>query len=91
MLISGGGAYNWALMARLRELGWKNFRFETSTECGIRADASQAMRAATLGYLTLSGVAGPGDDEAAEGAGGAALGKVYTPGGDPAPVFEPVK
>lgn len=91
VLISGGGAYNWALMARLRELGWKNLRFETSTECGIRADAAQAMRAATLGYLTLSGVAGPGDEEAAEGAGGAALGKVYTPGGDPAPVFEPVK
>ena len=92
VLISGGGAYNWALMARLRELGWKNLRFETSTECGIRADAAQAMRAATLGYLTLSGARGPGDDEAAAaGAGGAVLGKVYTPGGDPAPVFEPVK
>ena len=25
VLISGGGAYNWALMARLRELGWKTF------------------------------------------------------------------
>ena len=92
VLISGGGSRNWALMNRLKSLGWKNLRFETSSECGVRADAKQAMAAAVLGYLALSGAAGAGGERVGEGdGGGGGLGEVFTAGGGPAPVFEPIK
>ena len=67
-------------------------RFETSSECGVRADAKQAMAAAVLGYLALSGAAGAGGERVGEGdVGGGVLGEVFTAGGVPAPVFEPIK
>ncbi len=65
VLVSGGGARNGALLARLRER-LQSARVEPSDAMGIPAEAKEAIAFAVLGYETLRGR--PGNVPAATGA-----------------------
>jgi len=57
VMLSGGGARNPTLVARLRTLA-PELTWLTTEEAGIHPDANQAVAFAVLGYLTLAGSCG---------------------------------
>ncbi|MFZ5580004.1 MAG: anhydro-N-acetylmuramic acid kinase [Pseudomonadota bacterium] len=83
VLVCGGGAYNTALLARLRELG-EGMTVETTAAHGIEPAWVEAMAFAWLARQTLRGL--PGNLPSVTGARGERiLGAIYpaTPGGEP--------
>ena len=86
VLLSGGGARNATLTARLRQLA-PELAWRTTNDAGVDADAKEAMGFAVLGYLTLAGQ--PGNSPATGvGVAPAVLGKVAPAGvGRPIPHF----
>jgi hypothetical protein len=56
VLLSGGGANNPVLVARLKELA-PELRWLTTAQAGVDPDAKEAVGFAVLGYLTLAGCA----------------------------------
>jgi anhydro-N-acetylmuramic acid kinase len=57
MIVSGGGVHNMTLMAYLQAF-LPDIRIATSDECGINADAKEAVAFAVLAYETWRGRAG---------------------------------
>ena len=86
MLLSGGGANNSTLVARLRELA-PELRWLTTSEAGVDPDAKEAVGFAVLGYLTLAGCVGNSHATGAKEL--SVLGKICHPGlGKAIPTFE---
>ena len=86
VLLSGGGANNSTLVARLRELA-PELRWLTTSEAGVDPDAKEAVGFAVLGYLTLAGCVGNSHATGAKEL--SVLGKICHPGlGKAIPTFE---
>lgn len=86
VLLSGGGAKNPALVARLEALA-PELRWLTTAEVGVDPDAKEAVGFAVLGYLTLAG--GAGNTVATGARSTTVLGKICHPGpGKTIPAFQ---